>query len=58
MNRHEVYDKCIERFYPTLKDYEEGVCFSKQLLPKEAIDAIIDCAVEEAIRALEGGDKE
>lgn len=49
MNREVVYNKCMERFYPSLEAYEQGVCSIKQLLPKEAIDAIIDCAVEEAV---------
>ena len=53
MNRQEVYNKCVEKIYPSLKDYEEGVCFARRILPEEAIDAIIDCAVEEAVKAME-----
>lgn len=55
MTREEVYDKCVEKIYPTPEAYKEGVCSVKQLLPREAIDAIIDCAVEEAVLALKGG---
>ena len=54
MNRQDVYDKCTEKIYPTLEDYKEGVCLTKHLLPKEAIDAIIDCAVEEAVMRMKG----
>ena len=56
MTRAEVYDKCTEKIYPTPEAYKEGVCSVKQLLPREAIDAIIDCAVEEAVLALKGGE--
>lgn len=49
MTREEVYDKCVEKFYPTPKAYEKGLCSVKYLLSREAIDAIIDCAVAEAI---------
>ena len=48
MTREEVYDKCVEKIYPSLEAFGGGVCIGKQLLPREAIDAIIDCAVEEA----------
>ena len=48
MTREDVYDKCVERIYPTLEAFRKGVCSEKQLLSREAIDAIIDCAVEEA----------
>ena len=54
MSRQEVYDKCVERFYPSLEAFAQGVCSEKQLLPREAIDAIIDCAVEEAVARLKG----
>lgn len=46
MTRAEVYSKCVERIYG---NYEEDSYFAKHILPKEAIDAIIDCAVEEAV---------
>ena len=58
MTRQEVYDKCVEKEYPTFESYEEGFCKIKQLLPQEAIDAIIDCAVEEAVERMKGGDRE
>lgn len=54
MTREEVYDKCVEYFYPTREAYEMGFCSVKILLPREAIDAIINCAVEEAVFALKG----
>lgn len=57
MTREEVYDKCVEKIYPTPMDYEEGICSVKQLLPLEAIDAIIDCAVEEAVEQMRGGEQ-
>lgn len=53
MTRKEVYDKCLQKqYFPSMKDHEEAFTISKMLLPPEAIDAIIDCAVEEAIRAM------
>ena len=48
MTREEVYRKC----YKTLGVREDGTKILKSILPKEAIDAIIDCAVEEAVKAL------
>ena len=53
MSRQEVYDKCTEKIYPTPEAYEQGVCSVKQLLPQEAIDAIIDCAMEEAVMRMQ-----
>jgi len=44
MTREEVYRKC----YKTLEVREDGTEIIKSILPKSAIDAIIDCAVEEA----------
>ena len=40
-------------------DTEEIIWTVRQLLPRESIDAIIDCAVEEAVRRIkeEGGKK-
>lgn len=58
MLRQDVYDKCVEIIYPTLGVHEDGIYSVKQLLPPEAIDAIIDCAVEEAILALKGENKD
>lgn len=52
MTREEVYGKCVEKIY---EDYEKGSYFAKHILPKEAIDAIIDCAVEEAVRRIKEG---
>lgn len=46
MNREEVFAKCVE----PMPECGEGVV--KQILPKEAIDAIITCAVEEAVAAV------
>lgn len=54
MTRQEVYDICVEKIYPSPEAYKEGVCSVKQLLPQEAIDAIIDCAVEEAVERMKG----
>lgn len=58
MTREEVYDKCTEKIYPTFRDYKEGAYSVEQLLPKKAIDAIIDCAVEEAVERMKGGEQE
>lgn len=59
MTREEVYDKCFERFYASTDDYEKGIVTGRKILPHEAIDATIDCAVEEAIRSVKwGGDQE
>lgn len=52
MTREEVYCRCFERFYASTDDYEKGIVTGRQILPQEAIDAIIDCAVEEAIKAV------
>lgn len=58
MTRQEVYDICVEKIYPSPEDYKEGVCSVKQLLPREVIDAIIDCAVEEAVERMKRGEQE
>lgn len=58
MTREEVYDKCCEKVYPSIDAYEQNICTVKQILPEEAIDAIIDCAVYEAVLALKGGDSD
>ena len=69
MTREEVYDKCTERVgnlnFPSFRKTKDGVLEkikdenimreTRFLLPQEAIDAIIDCAVEEAIRAVKEG---
>lgn len=66
MIRQEVYDKCVERIAQeplhsfkvaengTLKMIDGGkpTWLVRELLPTEAIDAIIDCAVEEAVKAM------
>ena len=69
MTREDVYDKCVEKVaqfssqgYRLVEgknmfekiDVDEITWAVKPLLPREAIDAIIDCAVEEAVRALKG----
>ena len=43
MDRNNVYKLC-ER----IKKQWDGYCISEVMLPKEAVDAIIDCAVQEA----------
>ena len=48
MTREEVYDKCTERYGIG----DEVIYAARFLLPPEAIDAIIDCAVEEAVKAV------
>ena len=64
MTREEVYDKCTEKtgdFVPAYRyiggyekvRVEDEVVYSVRiLLPPEAIDAIIDCAVEEAVERI------
>ena len=47
MTREEVYDKCVKKV-GTIGIKSNIIWTAKELLPKEAIDAIIDCAVEEA----------
>lgn len=55
MTREEVYDKCTEKIaHEPLCNYKVTEV-ARMLLPREAIDAIIDCAVEEAVLALKGG---
>lgn len=70
MTREEVYDKCTEKIrheplcnFKVMEDgilkkaNEEAYAWTvRTLLPQDAIDAIIDCAVEEAVLALKGGD--
>lgn len=72
MSRQKAYDACTEKIarygMSSFRVGEDGlvelikddnpfkVC--KWILPPEAIDAIIDCAVEEAVLATKGGDKE
>lgn len=58
MTREDVYDRCTERHYQSIYDYENGIYNAKELLPKEAIDAIIDCAVEEAVAVMKVNDSE
>lgn len=70
MTREEVYDKCTKKIgQPNLSsfrkvegknvferiDSDEITWFVRPLLPREAIDAIIDCAVEEAVKAMKEG---
>ena len=50
MTREEVYDKCIEKIVYVRGREEEPIIYkAKTLLPRIAINAIIDCAVEEAV---------
>ena len=55
MTRSEVYNFCTEKFYSSMDDYQNGIVSCKTLLPPEAIDAIIDCAVEEAVEKRKTG---
>ncbi len=58
MTREEVYDKCIEKIAYVKGRGEEPIIYKKKtLLPRVVIDAIIDCAVEEAVKALRGEQK-
>lgn len=54
MTREEVYNTCTE----IIRKGENEYIIGRILLPKHAIDAIIDCAVEEAVLALKGGEQE
>lgn len=71
MTRQEAHDKCTEKIAQEpllsfkvagnglLRRVDEGGCawFTRTFLPPEAVDAIIDCAVEEAVLALKGEQK-
>lgn len=69
MTREEVYDKCTDKCGHLVPSYrhidgcgkvrgEDEVVYSVRiLLPPEAIDAIIDCAVEEAIKVMKGEER-
>ena len=46
MDRNEVYEAC--KVYIRSQDPMRESGYAKTLLPKEAVDAIIDCAVQEA----------
>lgn len=46
MSRNEVYEAC--KVYIRSKDPMRESGWAKTLLPEEAVDAIIDCAVQEA----------
>lgn len=46
MDRNEVYEACKVYIRPIDPERESG--YTKTLLPQDAIDAIIDCAVQEA----------
>lgn len=46
MSRNEVYEAC--KVYIHSKDPMKESGYIKTLLPQDAIDAIIDCAVQEA----------
>ena len=46
MGRNEVYEACKVHIRPIDPERESG--YTKTLLPQDAIDAIIDCAVQEA----------
>ena len=52
MTRKEVYDKCLDKLYASMDDYDKGIVTCRQIIPREAIDAIIDCAVEEAVQRI------
>ena len=71
MTREEVYDKCTEKIgQPNLNSFrkvngknvfemvnsDETIWVVRPLLPKESIDAIIDCAVEEAVERIKNMD--
>ena len=49
MTRKEVFDACVESCYEAAPGRDEVICVCRHLLPMQAIDAIIDCAVEEAV---------
>ena len=46
MDRNEAYEAC--KVYIRSKDPMRESGYTKTLLPQEAVDAIIDCAVQEA----------
>lgn len=50
MDRNEVYEACKVYIRPPDPELESG--YTKTLLPKEAVDAIIDCAVQEAVEEM------
>lgn len=50
MDRNEVYEACKVYIRSTDPMRESG--YTKTLLPKEAVDAIIDYAVQEAVEEL------
>lgn len=50
MDRNEVYEAC--KVYIRSKDPMRESGYTKTLLPKEAVDAIIDCAVQEAVKEM------
>lgn len=50
MGRNEVYEAC-KVYIPSLDPMRESG-YTKTLLPQEAVDAIIDCAVQEAVKEM------
>ncbi len=50
MDRNEVYEACKVYIRPIDPERESG--HTKTLLHKDAVDAIIDCAVQEAVKEM------
>ena len=50
MSRNEVYEACKVYIRPQDPMRESG--YTKTLLTQDAIDAIIDCAVQEAVKEM------
>lgn len=50
MDRNEVYEAC--KVYIRSKDPMRESGYTKTLLSQDAIDAIIDCAVQEAVKEM------
>ena len=50
MDRNEVYEACKVHIHPIDPERESG--YTKTLLPQNVIDAIIDCAVQEAVKEM------
>lgn len=50
MDRNEVYEAC--KIYISSRDPMRESGYTKTLLHKEAVDAIIDCAVQEAVKEM------
>lgn len=50
MDRNEAYDAC--KAYIPSRDQMRESGYTKTLLHKEAVDAIVDCAVQEAVKEM------